>query len=139
MKSSWLRALGLSVVTFVSLVSLSCGNKQELVSITVNPSGTTFNLTGFGQNLSTQFTAIGNYIHPPVTKDITAAVVWKTDSPSIIFFNPSNPGLVTTTGFACGTNLGVSANMYSNPSNPAAGSDVVGRATVSVTIPSCQP
>ncbi|HWW14548.1 MAG TPA: hypothetical protein VN310_07790 [Candidatus Dormibacteraeota bacterium] len=111
----------------------SCAYNQHLVSITVSPSGSSITLGGIGQDLPTQFTALGTYIHPPETKDITTTAVWSTDTPTIIFMDPKVPGLVHTTGTACGSNLGVSASVYNNPSNPPAGSVVVGSATVSVT------
>ncbi len=139
MNSSWLRCLFLSMSALGMFSALSCGSKQQLVSINVTPQGSKMALSGVGQHLSTQFTAVGSYIHPPATKDITSFAVWKTDAPGIITLSPSQPGLVTTTGFACGTNLGVTANVYSNPSNPAAGSVISGQATVDVSIPECTP
>jgi hypothetical protein len=138
MKSSWSRALALSSVLLASM-SLSCGSKQELVSITITPHSSSFNLTGLGQHLSTQFTAVGSYIHPPSTRDITSSVIWTTDSPDIITLSASHPGLITTTGLACGTDIGLSANAYSNPSNPGAGSVISAQATVNVAIPACTP
>jgi hypothetical protein len=99
----------------------------------VSPSGSSITLTGIGQDLPTQFTALGTYIHPPETRDITTTAVWTTDTPDVIFMDTNTPGLMHTTGTACGSNLGVTASVYSNPSNPPAGSVVVGSATVTVT------
>ncbi|SRR5258708_3199636 len=121
----------IAAATFLFNVS-SCAFNQHLVSITVSPSGSTITLTGIGQDLPTQFTALGNYIHPPETRDITTTAVWSTDTPSVIYMDTKIPGLVHATGTACGSNLGVTAKVYSDPSNPPGGSVVVGSATVSV-------
>lgn len=139
MKSCCFRVVAAAGVMLASLLSMSCGSKQHLVSITVSPTDTSFNLTGLGQHLSTQFTAKGSYIHPPDTRDITSFAVWKTDSPTVLSLDPKHPGLVTTTGLACGTNLAVTASVYSNPSNPAAGAVISAQATVNVAIPECSP
>ena len=133
MNRKWLSISALLFAAVVLLNLSSCAHSQQLVGITVTPQGTSITLGGVGQKVSTQFTALGSYIHPPETKDVTSKAVWTTDSPSIIALDPTQPGLVTTTGFGCGTNLGVTASVYSNPSNPSAGSVVVGTTTVSVT------
>src|SRR5689334_18675726 len=101
------------LVTAVVLFNLSsCARSRKLEAITVNPQGTTITLGGVGDKLGVQFTAIGSYIHPPENRDITSTAVWTTDSPDIITVDPTHPGLVTTTGFGCGTNLGVAASVY---------------------------
>ncbi|HWY19721.1 MAG TPA: hypothetical protein VNX26_00790 [Candidatus Acidoferrum sp.] len=133
MNRKWFSIIALvAAATFLFNLS-SCAFNQHLVSIAVSPQGTTITLTGVGQQVSTQFTALGTYIHPPQTRDITSTAVWTTDTPTIIFADPTTPGLVTTTGNGCGTNLGVSAKVYSNPSNPSSGSVVVGTATMNVS------
>jgi hypothetical protein len=98
MKSCWLRAGALAVVVLTSLFSLSCGNKQELVSITVQPDKVTF----LGVGATAQLTALGNYIHPPATKDITNQVTWSTDSPSEVTVKN---GLVTAINVCGGGNV----------------------------------
>jgi hypothetical protein len=71
-----------------SLLSLSsCAHNQHLVSIALQPSGG-FVFEGF--NAQGQFTALGTYIHPPVTKDISSQVTWSLDV--------SNFGTLTQTG-----------------------------------------
>jgi hypothetical protein len=105
-----------------------CGHDQELTSITVTPSDTTIT----GQGLELQFTAVGHYIHPPESKDITSTVIWKSQADQIIsFITPDKPGLATS-GSGCGTNIGISAVIYGNPNNPSAGNAVIGTATVNV-------
>jgi hypothetical protein len=139
MDCGWLlRVSGVGLLIVLLLASPSCGHDQQLVSISVLPQGATLTLTGPGQSLSIQFTAIGSYIHPPESKDITSRVVWSSDSPQVIDFNtPGSSGLATTTGTACGTNIGILAKVYSRPSNPPSGSVVVGTSTVNVTITGC--
>jgi len=133
MNRKWFSIAALLIAASVLLSLVSCARSQKLVSIAVSPQGTTITLTGFGQVVGTQFTALGTYIHPPETRDITSKAVWSTDTPSIITLNPSQPGLVNTTGTGCGTNLGVTASVYSNPANPSSGSVVVGSTTVNVS------
>jgi hypothetical protein len=114
------------VVGGVLLLSLSsCARDQKLVSIALQPSAG-FVFEGFGAQ--GQFTALGTYIHPPETKDITDKVVWS--------LNIANFGTLTQTGQLtytraddCGSGE-VSATVYSNPANPTAGSVVVASAPV---------
>lgn len=123
MKSRWLQVVALGVITLASVVSVSCGNKQELVSVTVTPQKVTF----LGIGASAQLTAIGNYIHPPATKDITNLATWSTDGPTEVTVNK---GLVTAINVCGGAD--VNANMYSNPANPSAGSVIRGTSTVTI-------
>jgi hypothetical protein len=108
----------------------SCADEHKLVGIDVSPQ----NFTITGQGLNVQFTAIGHYQHPLQDKDITGTVVWKSTADQIISFSSTQPGLATSGG-GCGTNLQVSANVYSNPKDPANGSVIQGVATVNVKQP----
>lgn len=133
MNRKWF-GIAILVFTAIALLNLSsCAHSQKLVGITVNPQGTSITLAGFGQVVGTQFTALGTYIHPPETKDVTAKAVWTTNTPSIIAVDPTTPGLINTTGEGCGTNLGITASVYSNPSDPSAGSVVEGTTTMNVS------
>jgi hypothetical protein len=123
-------AIALALAALV-LSSLSCGHDQQLVSVAVTPQNST--ITGAGLEL--QYKALGSYVHPPEIKDITTKVIWQSQASQIIaFLNPSQPGLATS-GAGCGTNLAITATVYSNPSNPSAGSVVVGTALVNVQQP----
>jgi hypothetical protein len=119
-------AAALAMVGF-TVAMLSCGHDQKLVAITVSPNNMT--ITGI---VTVQYRALAEYIHPPQTKDITSTVVWQSSAPSVIKFDPANPGQATPTGNGCGTNLLVSAVVYSDPANPAQGTAAVGTATVNV-------
>jgi len=132
LRRTWLRLAGLALCAAALLNLPSCAHSQQLVGISLTPQGTTITLGGPGEVVGTQFTAIGTYIHPPENKDVTSTAVWATDSPTIIALVPNQPGLVNTTGEGCGTNLGVTATLYSKPGDPSAGSAVVGSATISV-------
>jgi len=102
----------------------SCGNDQQLTSIEVRPSGFVFE----GLGAQGQFTAIGTYIHPPQTKDITTQVVWTIDVKNLATITQT--GLVTSTrSDGCGSG-NVTASHYSNPSNPTSGAVIAGSATV---------
>jgi hypothetical protein len=114
----------LALVCSIALMVPSCGHDQQLVSIDVQPSEFVFE----GLGAQGQFTAIGSYIHPPQTKDITAQVIWKIDIAN--FATITQTGLVTSTrADGCGTG-NVTATHYSNPSNPSAGTVIIGSATV---------
>src|SRR5690349_4491106 len=102
----------LAVLLFL-ISLLSCGHEQKLVSIAVTPE--TVHFQGFGAQV--QFTALGTYIHPPETKDITTQVVWKTDTPTLV--DVSNTGFATAIN-VCGSGQ-VTANVYSKPQDPTKG------------------
>ena len=53
--------------------------------------------------LDVQLRALGTYIHPPVTKDITNQVTWNSNTPDMV--TVSSTGLITDTGFSCGNTL----------------------------------
>jgi hypothetical protein len=125
MKGKWL-GFGFLVMGGVSLLCLSsCARDQKLVSIALQPSA------GFvfeGYRAQGQFTALGTYIHPPETKDITDKVVWS--------LNIANFATLTQTGQitynrtdGCGSGE-VTATFNSDPSNPSAGYVVLGTAPV---------
>jgi hypothetical protein len=115
--------LGLILVCAAVVLLPSCGHQQSLQSITVTPSGFVFE----GVGAQGQFTALGNYIHPPATKDITNQVVWKIDVANLATITQT--GLVTAVS-VCGHG-DVTATSYSDPANPSASNLLVGTATVS--------
>jgi hypothetical protein len=128
--------IGLAMGTFVTVAVLlclpSCGHDQVLTAVTVSPSGAS--ITGAG--LEVDFKAVGTYIHPPESKDITTSVVWTSAVPQAISID-ANTG-VAISGLACGSNITITATAYSNPKSQT-GSVVVGTAPVSVTQPGgCQ-
>ena len=96
---------------------LSCGHEQQLVSIAVSPATETFGSATIpvidDAGLNVQLRAIGTYIHPPVTKDITSQVTWSSNTPQMITVNST--GVITATGLACGSTL-VSATVTTNKS-----------------------
>ena len=96
-------AMGVLIMVAALLSFPSCGHDQKLVSLQVQPSGFTF--LGPGAGATGQFTAIGTYIHPPATKDVTSQATWAVDD-SVVSINA---GTVTTNG-SCGS-ANVSATM----------------------------
>ena len=64
----------------------SCGRSQELVGIEVQPTSETFGASNIplidNAGAQIQLRALGTYIHPPVTKDITSQVKWTSNTPS---------------------------------------------------------
>jgi len=122
----------LAVVLAASLASLSCGNSQQLVSIDITPAVENF---GFAPGLSVQLRALGTYIHPPVTKDITNQVTWDSNTPEMVTVNST--GLITTTGVTCGSTV-ISATVQTNHSvgdQSSSGAIVTGTMQANVTCP----
>src|SRR5262249_10636810 len=126
----------LLIVAGLFLLFSSCGHEQQLVSIQVQPTTETFGASNIPVSadvgLSIQLRALGNFIHPPVTKDITSQVVWASNSPQIV--NVDANGLLTVTGQACGNAL-VSATVQTNRSSgniDSSGAIVTGNMTATV-------
>ncbi len=128
--------IGLAMVVLVTVAALlafpGCGFDRRLVSITINPPGASI----VGPGVVVNFQAIGNYIHPPDSRDITTSVVWTSAAPQVIDI-VSNTG-VATSGIACGTAITITATWYSNPQTRT-GAVVVGTAAVDVTPTSTTP
>ena len=124
MKEVWRRcALGAALI-LTATNFLSCMHELKLVSITVHPAAFTFPTPD--PTVQGVFTALGNYIHPPDTRDITDKVTWKTDVPQLIQING---GVVSPQpGNVCGI-ADVSASLQDN------GNLVIGYATVTVNDP----
>jgi hypothetical protein len=106
------------LVCAAALLLPSCGHDQELVSISIEPSSQTFGdaktpvIDDAGLNV--QLRALGSYIHPPVTKDITNQVFWTSNTPQMVTVNST--GLITATGQACGGTI-ISATVKTNSSS----------------------
>ncbi len=110
--------LGLCVALYL-LASLSgCGHEQQLVGITVVPDVETFGAPNIpvsaNAGAKVQLRALGSYIHPPVTKDITTQVVWTSNTSDMVTVDAT--GLITATGNACGGTI-ISATVTTNHSS----------------------
>ncbi len=131
-----------SIVVLVALAGLllgvnSCGRDQQLESIQVQPSVETFGASNTpvidNAGSQVQLRALGTYIHPPVTKDITNQVTWASNTPQM-FTVDSTTGLLTATGGSCGGTL-VSASLTTNTSTggiSSSGAVVTGYMTANV-------
>ena len=87
----WIGMVSL-VVAGVWLLNLSsCARSTQLVSITIQPPSGTFGAVD--PNIYFQFKALGTYIHPPKTVDITSQVNWQSDNPQVV--QVSNAGVVS--------------------------------------------
>jgi hypothetical protein len=108
----WAGVLGIGLLLWMIP---SCGREQQLVSITVEPVSETFGAANIpvpaDAGSTVQLRALGNYIHPPVTKDITQTVAWVSNDTQMM--TVSSTGLLTATGQACGATL-VSATVATN-------------------------
>ncbi len=122
MNRMWFGVIAL-IVCATTLFSLGCGYNQHLVSIQVMPNPVVFE----GVGAQVQFTALGTYIHPPQTKDITKEVQWRIDISYLATINSEGVAVATST---CGAG-NVIASVYSDPSNPSNGTVAVGTAAIS--------
>ena len=123
--------LKLTLLSALVLCLPSCGHDQQLVSISIQPSAETFlspDPSGF-----VQLRALGSYIHPPVTKDITDKVIWASDTPQVATVTSAgklSPASINT----CGGSL-ISATVNTNNSTgniSSAGAIVTGYMNVTV-------
>lgn len=109
-----------SVVVLISVATLflsvsSCGDPQELVSIQIQPTSETFGASNIplaqDVGLKAQLTALGTYVHPPVTKDITNQVTWASNETQVIAITAQ--GQISVQGVACGGSL-ITATIQTN-------------------------
>jgi len=126
---------GWVLVCATAIMMPSCGHDQQLVSMAIEPTIETFGAPNVPVNLdaglNVQLRALGSYIHPPVTKDVTSQVTWVSNTPGIA--TVSSSGLLTATGQDCGTGL-VSATITTNNKGTvhSNGAIVTGTMTVNV-------
>ena len=115
----WIGIGVLITVAALLLSTSSCAHSQQLVAIQVQPVSETFGASNipvnFDKGLQVQLRALGSYIHPPVTKDITNQVTWASND--LQMFTVSSTGMLTATGETCGAAL-ISATL---PTNSSAG------------------
>jgi hypothetical protein len=115
MSRKWLSIIALIATATSLLIVSSCGDPQELVTITVNPTTETIGATNIpvsaDAGIQVQLSALGTYIHPPVVKDITDQVTWASNTPQLVTVNST--GLMVATGELCGGGL-VSATVTTN-------------------------
>jgi len=123
MNGKWFGLVVLMAVAAALLTQPSCARPQQLVLIQIQPP--TYTFLSADPALVADFTAIGTYIHPPATKDITAEVTWSSDSTNMVTVAG---GVVSPTGNECGV-VNISASYNRGTQN---GSDVIGYATVQV-------
>jgi Bacterial Ig-like domain (group 2) len=115
MNAKWFSIFMLVAVGILLLYASSCGDPQELVSISVQPGTETFGASDIpvpdDAGLQVQLRALGSYVHPPVTKDITNQVTWTSNDTQMV--TVSSTGLATANGDACGGTL-ISATVTTN-------------------------
>ena len=114
----WFGVLALVLVASAFLTLSSCGRDQQLTSIQIQPITETFGNSSTPPSgdagLQVQLRALGTYIHPPVTKDITNQVTWNSNTPQMMTVDAN--GLVTVTGVTCGSTL-ISATVNTGKSS----------------------
>jgi Bacterial Ig-like domain (group 2) len=111
----WCGIFGLVAAGVLLFNVSSCARSQQLVSVAIQPGTETFGASNIPVNLdaglSVQLRALGTYIHPPVTKDITDQVTWDSNTPAMVTVDST--GLITATGLSCGGTL-ISATVQTN-------------------------
>src|ERR1035438_5238932 len=82
MKRSYIGFALSALVAVGAVLSLpSCGHDQKLVSLAITPATATYLSPAA---VPAVFQAMGTYIHPPETKNITGQVTWATDVPAML-------------------------------------------------------
>src|ERR1700675_4454845 len=136
MKAKWFGTVALILVAISLLSVSSCGDPQELTSIQVQPTTETVGASNIpvpaDAGLQVQLRALGTYIHPPVTKDITNQVTWTSNDTQMV--TVSSSGLATATGGSCrGTLISATLNTNADGSGvSASGAIVTGSMTADV-------
>lgn len=126
------RVLCVCVILSALSAALGCSQGQKLVGITVSPQNTSIS----GGPLNVNYTAYGVYTHPPENRDLTHSVVWTSSSPEVISIDPTT-GIATSSSVNCGTNILITATLYSKPGSPTTGTVATGTATANVKNPGC--
>jgi hypothetical protein len=111
MNRKWFSIFALiATATFLMNVS-SCGFNQHLVSISIAPASGTFGAAD--TSLFFAFGALGTYVHPPATKDVTSLVTWGSDNPQVV--QVSSTGVASpASNVNCGV-ANISASFYDSP------------------------
>ena len=86
MSGHWMKTSFGVALTLIATSWLSCGQDHKLVAIEIQPAAG-FSFATPDPNAQGVFTAIGTYVHPPGTADITKLVTWKTDVPQLLVIN----------------------------------------------------
>jgi len=86
MSERWLKYLFGAALALIATNWLSCGQDHKLVAIEIQPAAG-FNFATPDPAAQGVFTALGTYVHPPGTADITSKVTWKTDVPQLLVIN----------------------------------------------------
>lgn len=117
MQGKWLSFVVLAFIASVMLSLSSCAHSQQLVSIAIQPNSETFGASNIpvsdNAGAQVQLRALGSYIHPQVTKDITSEVTWTSNTPQMVTVDSA--GMITVTGGPCGATL-ISATVTTNNS-----------------------
>lgn len=136
MSRKWSSIAVLIAAATALLTVSSCGDPQTLQSITIQPGTETIGASDTpvfeDAGAQVQLKAYGNYLHPPVTKDITNQVTWLSNTPQM--FTVTSAGLLTATGESCGGTL-ISATVQTNTDGSgvsSSGAVVTGSMTANV-------
>src|SRR5205807_8797633 len=94
MKRKWLKLALVSAIGLCLIRLAGCARDQQLVSITVIPNTETFGPANIpvaaDAGLSVRLRPLGNYIHPPVTKEITHAATRRSNHAQMVTVPPGS-------------------------------------------------
>jgi hypothetical protein len=113
-----------SIVVLIATATLlfsmsSCAFNQHLTSIQISPPSGTFGAVD--PALFFNFRALGTYIHPPQTKDITTLVTWRSDNPQVAQVTSSG---VVSPNLNCGL-ANISASFQDGSNEVVSGSSAI--------------
>jgi hypothetical protein len=131
MKRSYIGLALSALVAVGAVLSLpSCGNEKQLVNVQVQPATAIYGTPNAGP---VDFSAIGTFIHPPSTQNITTQVTWSTDIPELLTLNDQGvAGAVAPSGGGCGIAQVIATGKQGTGGS---GNIVIGYATVTVQDP----
>jgi hypothetical protein len=111
MSRKWFSIIAL-ISTATWLLNMSgCAFNQHLVSIQISPSSGSFGAVD--PTIFFNFTALGTYLHPPATKDITTQVTWSSDNPQVVQISSSG---VASPNLNCGV-ANITASFNDSPND----------------------
>jgi len=118
--SAFIGIVGITAIAILLIGLSSCARDQQLSSLTIQPATGGIRGTNIPVNLdaglNVQLRAIGSYVHPPESKDLTNQVTWSSNTTDMVTVDSA--GVLTATGTGCGNAL-VSATLNTSKSNIA--------------------
>jgi hypothetical protein len=127
-KTGWLLLMAV-----LALFPLGCGHPTTMVGLTVTPSGAgVVGIAGGGQ---VQFKALGQFVHPSETRDVTNQVAWSSVVTQVVTVNQQG---LATSGTTCGVSTITATASEPLIGQVGTGAIVIGTASFTVADPNVQ-